>query len=142
MNDIEKTGVVAVIERLSQQIHSTAKDKGWWTERDYILYLITVAREEFGNDPAKDVAHATATIQLSLIALITSELSEATEAIRAGNPPDDKIPEFNGATAECADAIIRILDMCAKYNWPIGKALIAKMDFNAGRSHKHGGKVV
>ena len=43
--------------------------------------------------------------------LIVSELAEAMEALRHGNPPDSHIPEFSGMEAELADAIIRIADL-------------------------------
>ncbi len=75
-----------------------------------------------------------------LIALMHSELSEALEADRHGNPPDDKIPEFSGVEAEFADVIIRIMDTAKTYNLKVGDAVIAKMRFNEGRQFKHGGK--
>lgn len=103
-----------ILDSLAGEIHQTAKDKGWWDGSER-------------NDG-------------ELIALMHSELSEALEALRHGNPPDDKIPEFTGAEAELADTVIRILDMCAKRNWRIGEAIIAKMKYNKGREHKHGGK--
>ena len=74
------------------------------------------------------------------IALVHSELSEALEGERMGDPPDDKIPKFTSREAELADAIIRIMDMGEGYDLRIAEALIAKMKFNAGRPYKHGKK--
>ena len=73
-----------------------------------------------------------------MIALIHSELSEALEAIRHGNPPDDKIPEFSGYEAELADAIIRIMDLAVGRGLRVGEAIVAKMEYNETRPHKHG----
>ncbi len=73
-----------------------------------------------------------------LIALMHSELSEALEALRKGNPKDDKLPEFSSVEVEFADTIIRVLEMCASRHWNIGGAIVAKHAFNQGRPHKHG----
>jgi NTP pyrophosphatase (non-canonical NTP hydrolase) len=69
-----------------------------------------------------------------------SELSEALEAIRHGNPPDDKIPAFSGLEAELADVIIRIMDTAAHKQLRIGEAIIEKIRFNRTRPYRHGGK--
>jgi|DEB0MinimDraft_6_1074348.scaffolds.fasta_scaffold04346_9 NTP pyrophosphatase (non-canonical NTP hydrolase) len=100
-----------VLDFLTTEIHCTAREKGWWEDK---------------RKPSE------------CIALAHSELSEALEALRHGNPPDDKLPEFSGAEAELADTIIRILDMAGAYGWNVADALVAKMQFNRGRTYKHG----
>jgi len=72
------------------------------------------------------------------IALMHSELSEALEGLRHGNPLSDHIPEFTAVEEEFADCIIRMMDLSHGRGWDIAKALIAKMEYNASRQHKHG----
>jgi NTP pyrophosphatase (non-canonical NTP hydrolase) len=74
------------------------------------------------------------------LALMHSEISEALEALRHGNPPSDKIPAFSGCEEELADCIIRIMDFAGVNRLKIAEAVIAKMEYNRGREHMHGGK--
>ena len=75
-----------------------------------------------------------------VIALMHSELSEALESNRCGDPASDHIPEFTGVEEEFADIIIRIMDIAHHFNLRVAKAVIAKMAFNESRPYKHGGK--
>ena len=74
------------------------------------------------------------------IALIFTELSEALESFRHGDPPSDHIPEFTGSEEEFADAIIRIMCIAHGRGLRVAEALIAKRAFNAARPFRHGGK--
>lgn len=72
--------------------------------------------------------------------LIVTELAEVLEALRHGNPPDEKVPEFSSEAVEIADAVIRILDYCAAYNIDLVGAILAKHAYNVTRPFKHGKK--
>lgn len=71
-----------------------------------------------------------------MIALMTSELSEALEAHRK-NLMDDKLPHRHGVEVELADAVIRIFDTAAGLGYDIGTAIVEKCYYNANREdHK------
>lgn len=111
--EYERRCLPVTFNAVAKQVYATAKEKGWW-------------------DKERNDGEA--------IALMHAELSEALEALRAGNPPDDKIPEFTGVEAELADVIVRIMDMAHARGWRVAEALVAKIEFNKSRERMHGGK--
>lgn len=71
---------------------------------------------------------------LELICLMHCELSEAAEAYR-NKEGDERIAE------ELSDVIIRIFDLCGRYNLDLEKHILDKMAFNATRPYRHGDKL-
>jgi NTP pyrophosphatase (non-canonical NTP hydrolase) len=78
--------------------------------------------------------------QAEVLALIHSEISEALEAIRKGNPTSEKIPPYSCVEEELADAVIRIMNFGKTRNWDIAGAIQAKTIYNNSRPYRHGGK--
>lgn len=102
-----------IFDRLAKVVNENALAKGWW--------------KGDRNDG-------------EMIALMHSELSEALEALRHGNPRSEHIPDFTGLEEELADVVIRILDYAGAKNLRLGEAIFAKIAFNVGRPYMHGGK--
>lgn len=67
---------------------------------------------------------------LSKLALVHSEVSEATEAVRHGDAAN--------FAEELADAVIRILDISASLGIDLEQAIEDKMEKNEGRPYMHG----
>ena len=101
------------IRTMVHAVHENAKAHGWW------------------DDPREDG---------TVCMLIVTEIAEAVEALRNGDPESVKIPGFTHAEEEMADAVIRIFDFAGRHGFNLGKAILAKHQYNLTRSYKHGGK--
>lgn len=106
-----------ILSALQREIHENAVAHGWWDEP-----------RTFGD----------------VIALCHSELSEALEAFRNGEPmawtnDDGKI---EGVAIELADCIIRILDWAGHEDLDMETFVWRKHEYNKTRPYRHGGKAL
>jgi NTP pyrophosphatase (non-canonical NTP hydrolase) len=99
--------------------HRAAKEKGFW-QTDEKKMLI---KRNIGE----------------LLMLIVSELGEALEALRR-NDRQELNTEWRKNTFEdeIADAVIRLLDLCAAESIPLEKQILKKLEYNKTRPYKHG----
>lgn len=117
-------------QQLAKYHHQLMRERGFWDHRDDV--------EEFAREEDKEAIRMLVDSQIH--DLIHTEVAEATEALRQGNPPDDKCPSFSGVEAEMADVIIRILDYAGARGLHVAEAVVAKIEMNKSRDHKHGKK--
>lgn len=67
------------------------------------------------------------------IALMHSEVSEMYEGYRNG--------DWDNVKEELADVLIRVLDTAERYSIDLVEEVWSKLEKNANRGYKHGGKV-
>lgn len=123
------------LNEIADIVHNLAKEKGWHDDQETELQYIQ-----------------------RCVANIHGEVSELWEAARNGihrGPSDKKIWYEKSRNAEgledytymtnieeeLADIIIRSLDMAARLELDIHRAVACKHGYNKERPHRHGGKL-
>lgn len=120
---VAETKAADAINSLAADVNAMARAKGWWPEE--------------GRNTGE------------CLALIHSEISECLEDLRKGDGVESEkgltVEDANelvrpmlAVEEEMADAMLRIMDLCAARGWNLGGALVSKMAYNAGRPTRHG----
>jgi hypothetical protein len=119
------------LNQLAKRISDMNRKKGFWD-----LYE-RLAGQELANPSESIYGECMRHVEATKIALIHSELSEALEALRT-DAADDKLPEYDGASVELVDTLIRILDYCGFFAIDVDEIVQKKLEYNQSRPAKHG----
>jgi NTP pyrophosphatase (non-canonical NTP hydrolase) len=121
-----------MVYRAEKEEEFSEKFRSGW---DYFMTDVVKTAQDHGfcTDP-RQFSPPTA------IALMHEELSEALNADRRDNPPDDHCPEFDSISVEFADLLIRMMVFANTVGLDIPGALFAKAEYNKSRPFKHGKK--
>lgn len=129
----EENEFISAIAWAMDEIHDWAHRKGFWADQVWLAKLI-----KEGGGTIEDIDRLNLAFTAEKDMLVVTELAEAVEGYRCGNPPDDKVEEYTSEEAEMADTLIRLLDRAKARNLRLGEAVVAKMRYNETRTHKHG----
>jgi NTP pyrophosphatase (non-canonical NTP hydrolase) len=121
-----------MLNELAQQIHQAARDKGFWDKDrnigELLMLIVSELSEALEADRSKRIAR----------------FNDYMQSYRGRNDYDpQKIAGFelhikDSFEDEMADALIRILDLCAAKDIDIDWHVRAKLRYNETRPHKHG----
>lgn len=126
------------LNELRNECYQISADHGWH-DHDAITELFE-ADGIRAADSVRAQARYMELLTATRLCLIHSEVSEALEAVRHGNPVSEHCPEISGLEEELADVVIRVLDLAGESGMDIDRAVRLKMDFNRNRPYRHGGK--
>jgi len=126
-----------IINALAAEIGEWAIAKGFWDDERKLVDLLdrhpTISTEEKTDLRLRIANLVTSTKQM----LVVTEGAELVEGLRAATDTDQHCGEFTNAEVECADQVIRLLDLAYNRGWRIGEAIVAKMAANEKRPHQH-----
>lgn len=152
LSSVGTASPMADLLTLQNAIHQNAKDHGFWDDADnaniptklmLIVSEMSEALEEFRQGqmdlyfvPSREEVEDTDA------AVFVRDADGAPQITHFGPASEFITPKPEGFGVELADALIRILDLAAFLGLDMGALVELKMEYNAGRPHKHGGRRV
>lgn len=112
--------------------NNIAKEHGFYDLERQVALKMT--EKDFSSDEIQAVSLA---FEAQKLMLSVSELSEALEALRHGNPPSISITSFSNVEEELADCVIRLMDVAQAKGYKLCEAIVAKMEYNINRPYRH-----
>jgi hypothetical protein len=134
------------MEKMQRRAHTNSRDKGFWDgpENNSIptkLCLIHSEVSEWLEAYRKDPTAPTDKRVPKPGTDGVSDQDSQRVGIIDGRHPDGHRP-ITVEEEEAADVFIRLLDLCEFRGIDLARVTLAKMQYNATRPHKHGGKKV
>lgn len=125
--ELASSGFVYEFREVAKRAHEVNVANGWWDDRHAYL--------------RSGLPNAGVHTFCALVGLVHTELSEAIEAARK-HPPEQWRDASTKDTMvrELAGAVVRIMDIAASYQLPLAEAVLAEIEANGTRGHRHGGK--
>jgi len=114
-------------DAVQREAHRVNVANGWWDDRRRLM--------------TSGVAGAEANVILACLALVTSEVAEAMEAVRKHDPETwDDAKTKDTLVRELAGCVVRCMDLAGELDLPLSTAIVEEIEANRARGHKHGGK--
>lgn len=117
----------ATIAEYQEAAHANARAKGWWDKETAGGHVVVRSVDRV----------------LALLMLVTTEVAEAAEDVRTGHMLTTFEPNGKpvGFPSELADIVIRCLDLAGAMGIDLQHEIALKMQHNATRPARHGGKL-
>ncbi len=128
------------IRDLITEAHQNAKDKGFHASFEMLKNSIQYSSSLLTSEREHLLNYVILTEINKDINLINTELAEASEQIRRRDilTEEEKENWKESIEEELADTVIRIADLCGKFDIDLEYFINAKMEFNKSREKMHG----
>lgn len=131
--------LLAGLNEFSHRVHEVTRRKGFYANPDGVSDLA-----EKHDNVGEQVRHTEAVgdmIVCQRVALTMVEIGRLVSSLRAGNLPSENLPEPLTAFEDAlAATFLRLLDLAGWLRIDLEEAVTARLEYEAGRDYKNGGR--